>query len=213
MKSGFTLIEIIVSLGIFSIVAVVALGALLRIVTANAKAQTLHDAITNLNFGLESMSREMRVGAGYTCLPASDGLEILPLLSGTLCSDGIGGPDDEVVIAFYSSERKVEGLNDCRLIYAYTITKDPNDQGHFLLKKGRQSGCNQSLSIDNENVFHPILDPSVKIQSHFIKTNSVNPTAAIHYPMVTIKLSGYAGVRERERTYFDVQTSVAARVP
>ena len=64
---GFTLVEMIVSLGIFAVVAVVALGALVRIMTANQKAQTLQSAMTNISFALESMSRELRSGITYHC--------------------------------------------------------------------------------------------------------------------------------------------------
>src|SRR3989344_4857691 len=64
---AFTLVEMIVALGIFSIVAVVALGALVKIISANKKAQTLQASITNLSFALDSMSRELRVGTKYHC--------------------------------------------------------------------------------------------------------------------------------------------------
>lgn len=67
LQKGFTLIEIVVSLGIFTIVALVAVGALLRIMDANKKALSLKTTINNVNFALESMSREMRVGSNYSC--------------------------------------------------------------------------------------------------------------------------------------------------
>ena len=66
-RRGFTLIEIIVSLMIFSIVVLVALSALVKIIDANKKAQTLQDSVINLSFTLESMSREMRSGSDYYC--------------------------------------------------------------------------------------------------------------------------------------------------
>jgi prepilin-type N-terminal cleavage/methylation domain-containing protein len=64
---GFTLIEVIVSVGIFSLVMMIALGAIISIVGANKKAQALHSVINNLNLVVESMVREMRTGFNYGC--------------------------------------------------------------------------------------------------------------------------------------------------
>ncbi len=66
-KKGFTLIEVIVAVGIFSLVMMVALGAIISIVGANKKAQALHNVINNLNLAVESMVREMRTGYDYEC--------------------------------------------------------------------------------------------------------------------------------------------------
>jgi len=64
-KHGFTLIEIMVSLAIFSIVVVVATGALLSTIDATKKAQATQTVLTNLNLALEGMTREIRVGSNY----------------------------------------------------------------------------------------------------------------------------------------------------
>ena len=42
MKKGFTLIELMVSLTVFSIVMVVSIGTLLIMIDSNAKAQALY---------------------------------------------------------------------------------------------------------------------------------------------------------------------------
>ena len=71
IAGGFTLVEMIVSVAIFTIVAFVAVGALLKVIDANKKSQSLKTSINNLNFALESLSREMRVGSNYTCISVS----------------------------------------------------------------------------------------------------------------------------------------------
>lgn len=71
-QKGFTLVEIMVALGIFSIVMVVALGAVLAIVGANKKAQTLHNVINNLNLSIETMVRDLRTGFDYNCDDGGD---------------------------------------------------------------------------------------------------------------------------------------------
>jgi len=64
---GFTLIEMLVSVAIFSTVMVIALGALLSMSEANRKAETLKSVINNLNFSLDSMSRSIRTASDYRC--------------------------------------------------------------------------------------------------------------------------------------------------
>jgi prepilin-type N-terminal cleavage/methylation domain-containing protein len=64
-KQGFSLIEIMVSLAIFSIVVVVATGALLSTIDATKKAQATQTVLTNLNLALEGMTREIRTGSDY----------------------------------------------------------------------------------------------------------------------------------------------------
>lgn len=56
-----------VSLGIFSLVMLVAMGAILAIVGANKKAQALHNVINNLNLAIETMVRDLRTGYDYDC--------------------------------------------------------------------------------------------------------------------------------------------------
>jgi prepilin-type N-terminal cleavage/methylation domain-containing protein len=64
---GFTLIEMLVSVAIFSIVMVMALGALLSLSEANRRAELLSAATSNFNSSLDSMSRSIRTGSVYHC--------------------------------------------------------------------------------------------------------------------------------------------------
>src|SRR3990167_4369943 len=66
-NQGFSLIEILVSIAIFSVVMITAAGALLATIDANHKAQAIQLAMNNLGFALESMSRVIREGNTYHC--------------------------------------------------------------------------------------------------------------------------------------------------
>lgn len=66
-SNGFTLVELIVSLGIFTAVMFIATGALLSIINVNKKAQAQQSAINNINFALENMARNIRTGSRYIC--------------------------------------------------------------------------------------------------------------------------------------------------
>lgn len=61
-KRGFTLIEMMVSVAIFSIVVMISLGAILTILDANRKARTLTEVMNNLNFSVEMITRSLKTG-------------------------------------------------------------------------------------------------------------------------------------------------------
>ena len=79
---GFTLVEMLVSISVFMVVMTVAAGSLMSVIDANNKAQALKSAINNLNFAIESMAKEIRVGSNYSCVGAcSEGVDNIKFLS------------------------------------------------------------------------------------------------------------------------------------
>lgn len=65
--SGFTLIEMLVSLALFTVVAVIALGTLLSLISGNSRVVGEQSVLTTLSFIIDSMSREIRTGSEYYC--------------------------------------------------------------------------------------------------------------------------------------------------
>jgi len=68
---GFTLAEMIVSVGLFSVVMFIATGALLSIVSLNKKAQAQQSVMNNMASVMENMVRNIRTGTGYHCVLSS----------------------------------------------------------------------------------------------------------------------------------------------
>jgi prepilin-type N-terminal cleavage/methylation domain-containing protein len=64
---GFTLIELLVSVGVFVVVMTISLGSVISILDAGRKAKALKSVMTNLNFALEVMAREIKFGENYYC--------------------------------------------------------------------------------------------------------------------------------------------------
>lgn len=64
-KRGYTLIELIVSVAIFSVVMLVASAAFLTLINMDRQARATNDAVTNLTYVVESMERSIRTGTGY----------------------------------------------------------------------------------------------------------------------------------------------------
>jgi prepilin-type N-terminal cleavage/methylation domain-containing protein len=88
---GFTLLEMLISISLFTVVTTIAFSALFSIMDANDKAKTIKLVVNNLSTAMESMTREIRVGTDYTC----NG-------SATPISGGYDCPSGEDQISFIS---------------------------------------------------------------------------------------------------------------
>ncbi len=60
------MIEMLVSIAVFSIVALAATAALFKIIDANKRTQAIKTSVNNLNFAMDEMSRDIRLGIEYT---------------------------------------------------------------------------------------------------------------------------------------------------
>ncbi len=64
---GFTLVEILVVLGLFSSVMTIAAGALFTTQAVNVKLQETQSILDNVNLSMETMTREIRYGTDFHC--------------------------------------------------------------------------------------------------------------------------------------------------
>lgn len=64
---GFTLVEMMIATTLFSIVMLMGVGSLVVSSNASKAAQKLRIAVDNVNFAMESMTRELRMGTRYYC--------------------------------------------------------------------------------------------------------------------------------------------------
>ena len=67
-KKGFTLVEMVVSVGVFALIMTLAAGAYLVLLGVNRQAQAISISIDSLAFSLETMTRDIRTGSGYNCI-------------------------------------------------------------------------------------------------------------------------------------------------
>lgn len=63
---GFTLLEMMIATGIFAVVIITAVGAMLSLNQAQVKAQNIQNIQDNIRFTLESMTKELRTGMNYS---------------------------------------------------------------------------------------------------------------------------------------------------
>lgn len=201
-QKGFTLVEMIVSMAIFIVVALIAVGALLKVMDANRKSLNLKTAINNLNFALESMSREMRVGGEYGLLLDTDNIGTLTEYE---IQNGIVSfnfdpvyPDRGWMVLFSPSK---SGTTGCEVIYAYRLY-----QGKTLQKaQQRKDGSNNCQALVDDD-FYDLFPKELNIlQSKVVIDNR-------HQPYATFWFKGVIGSKEKDTTEFTIQTSVSQRI-
>lgn len=61
-RNGFTLMEVMVSVSIFTIIMVIGIGSLLTINVSNSQSRSDREAMDKVSFLLESMTRKIRTG-------------------------------------------------------------------------------------------------------------------------------------------------------
>lgn len=120
IQNGFTLVELMVSIAVFTMVMTIGIGSLL-ISSDNANASNkLRTAVDNVNFAMESLTRELRTGSHFYC---SD--SVLNISNDTEVADCSSGG---TIIAF--KPQQVSGSQD-RVAYK----RVPRADGTYTLKK------------------------------------------------------------------------------
>ena len=64
---GYTLVEMVISVALFTAVMVIAASAYLSLIALNRHSRATSDIVANLSFAVESMARSARTGQGYSC--------------------------------------------------------------------------------------------------------------------------------------------------
>jgi len=207
-QSGFTLIEMIVSLGVFSVVVTTAVGAMLVLVSTNQQLQAEQSVMTNLSFALDTMTREIRTGFHYNCVQrASYSTDIANIFSGTPgghetlgdiindCPNGRGSGMNLQGISFYEGGDSITGAGARRILYYYDGT-DPNNK-RIMRRVGDQSPqsiVSSGLSIINAEFvvtgsakFGSIGNTEQPTVTIYIEAQDRNSsTGKIHYLQTTV---------------------------
>jgi len=85
---GYTLIEMMISIGIFLVVITYGTASILNAYAINKKTQGTRSVLDSLSFAMDDMSRNIRVGSNYRCIISSSDLSNLGTAQN--CSSGSG---------------------------------------------------------------------------------------------------------------------------
>ena len=107
-QGGFTLVEMLVAVGLFVLIVSFSLGALLSIFDANRKAQSSKTVVDNLNLTIENMVRTIHFGSNYYCGVSPDPDD----------TNDCSGGDDAVSVTF-NGDRVVYDLSGTSIRKSY----------------------------------------------------------------------------------------------
>jgi len=195
-NKGFTLIEMIVVLGAFTIVITISLSSFLAILNAQKKSISIGNVQENLRFAMEMMLKEIRTGTSYYC-----GIVYDDFGNGANNRDcASGGP----VITFRTPSFKV-------IIYRLkngVIEKYSSDYSN--------PQCASTPSDDD--CFLKMTFPEIKIQDLKFYVVGSRPLILSDsspdklQPRVTITLLGNMGLSQKGTlSSFNIQTTVSQR--
>lgn len=211
--SGFTLIEMIVSLALFSVVVTISVGALLVLIASNEKLQNEQSVMTNLSFALDSMTREMRTGTFYYCASraqytSGSGQAIFHISDSHEgignnvldCADGKVSGQNLQGVSFIEGGDSISG-SDSRILYFFDGTTGP-DGGKLL----RRVGDGPAQSVTSSGIF--ITDAEFFVTG--ASPQSAGGAAANDQPTITIIISAKEANNPAAKIY-QIQTTVTQR--
>lgn len=185
-KKGFTLVEVLVSLFIFSIVVITALG-LFVMVSARVKTSRAERRVAdNLSFALEHLSRSIAYGRSFSCGTIGSSLPPPP----RSCPVSLGGDD---TLAFSGT---ISGTNPT--ITYQRLVNTATGRGYIARR------------IDS-GPFISLTDEAIDVEELTFYVSHAEPfTIDPEQPVVSIVLKGvsYASANP---TVFIIQTTVSQR--
>jgi len=187
-KRGFTLIEVMVSVSIFSIVMLVATGAVFSIVEANKKTHTIKSVMANLNFALESIARDVRVGSNFSCNSGGD------------CVSAGGD------VFSYKANRSLIGSINTNDTVEYSLVDET--VGGKTVKRIRKTITGDSLTPTP--LFITAREIYIESLKFYVIGSGTVASGDYKQPKVVITIKGYAG-SGNTRSDFDIQTTISQR--
>jgi prepilin-type N-terminal cleavage/methylation domain-containing protein len=193
---GFTIVEMMVAVALFAVVMIIAVGALLSLVTANRKAQALQSVMNNLNTTVDGMVRSIREGSTYHCGAAGSITAPQECLNGT--------PPDDTYLAFESYGGDPHTATD-QYVYQFVASAASCGEGYTggCIKRSTNGGTTPPI---------PITAPEVNITSmtFYVAGTTAGDTTQ---PKVVIVIKGVAGGTNTKITStFHIQATAVQRV-
>ncbi|MEI6316194.1 MAG: type II secretion system protein [bacterium] len=190
-QHGFTLVETMVSMTIFSVLVVYGLGSVLTAISQHERSQNMSNVMDNLNFILEDMSRNIRLGTNFHCFAPDE--------SGTGV-DGSGHVNvvpQDCQLGVGSNEIVFQSVSGVAITY---LIAPVGGVGQVQIQKIVGNGTAQILTPT-----YVIIDSS---KSGFIVYGA--PQGDGLQPVINISLSGKVTYRGTDSS-FSIQTTVASR--
>jgi len=190
---GFSLVEMIVAVGLFAIVMVICVATLFALVNANRKAQALQSVMNNLNVSLDGMARAVRMGSTFNCGASA------PFTGTRDCANG----STEFTFEHYGGD--TSNFND-QWQYKFVCPVSLAGDGTC------PTGGYIARSEDGGTTFNAVTAPEISINSmNFYVTGSTRDDTS--QPLVIMVVKGTAASNSsRTSTSFHIQVAATQRL-
>jgi prepilin-type N-terminal cleavage/methylation domain-containing protein len=201
-NKGFTLVETLVSLALFSIVLVISGGVILSVINSNKKNQAIASVVSNLNYSLDSMIRDIKTGYLYKCGTYNGSMTIEALKSNN--DNTFNQCNDSSSIILIST---ISG-NDVVVKYEF---KNPGDSNGYIEKTVYTLGVASLYNITDKN------NVNIKSVNFTIKnpdSRDCHPNCSYGeygQPSVFVAIKGLSGSELIDASRFYVQTFISQR--
>ena len=185
-EGGFTLVEMVVAVGLFAVVSLVCIGALLSLVAADRKAQALQSVMNNLNISIDDLVRNARMGTVYHCGSG-------PATVSSDCSSG------DVIFAFEPYGGNVNTAD--QWVYEYDASGAVCGQPNTICK-----------SINGGSTWLPVTAPEVKITSMQFYVIGTTPGDAVQPRVIVTIVGSAASTNVQVSTVFHLEATAVQRV-
>jgi prepilin-type N-terminal cleavage/methylation domain-containing protein len=190
-NAGYTIVETMIAVSIFTIIATAGMTALLQANVVHQKSQDMRSIMDNLNFIMEETARNIRTGYNYRCITGALPPGTLPSVDvAQSCSSG-------GAIAFE---------------YAFGDDADSSDQWVY---KVEGSGGSYSIwkSVNSGAAWTKLNPPEVVLSSAsgFTVIGAEAPPGNTQQPMTIIKLVGTITYKNVVSP-FSLETAVSQRL-
>lgn len=163
-QRGYSLLEMMVSIALFSIVMLLTTAAFLKLISLDRVARGTNDVVNNLSFAIDSMERSIRTGKNYQCGGAGGSNCWTPQAPGSVLQ--------------FTDE------NGRTVTY---LRKTDGSIGRCAFAAGVTTACTGSNAVS-------LTDPRITIQTLSFYVQGVGTSASpndIMQPQVLFSLSGY----------------------
>lgn len=185
-NTGFTLLETVVGIGVFSVLMLMGTVALFTTIHAQRKTAASQQLIQNLDFAVDSMIRTIRTGTDYYCgVEGSPATYAVP----TSCTSGILNTGVLAIEGYLGDE----GNNNDQIVFKF-------EDGQ-IMKSTQGGGTGTFVALTSE---------TVNITQLYFRVYGAEAGDNLQ-PRVFILIDGTVGTGSNLETPFTIQTTVSQR--
>ena len=206
-RKGFSVVEMLVAVALFTAVVLMSIAAMMALVDANYKTRSVRTAMDNLGFIIDDMARDLRVGSRYLCKEGTSpgAMTVGTDATGVDCPYVKNNPDKGgEYLAFRNKDNNV--------VFYYFDDSVPASP---ILKKKVTTTLWSAGYADNFTSGYVTLSSSdIKISRfRFYVYNTATDSVAQPYVVISATVTVGPASRPKTQTTFSIQTTVSQRIP